>query len=235
MSSAIPADWVIGATRPRAVSLDARARAPTQARGGCNRTVFVLRDPQIRGKQRSRTGRRRRRSRRLVGWRSGVEPRVVGRRGLAGISRKSPWRTLSVGSRRSGRAVGRLFYLYPEAGCRARRSARSHPVRLGDMRCSTPGRHARRMRRGRFFGGKHQPRRGDAAPAVRHPESHHSHRIHRQTQATGRRVRSSCEFVEWAEFDRVGLPLLGRDHRARLHARGQGGAQGCPRASRNDS
>jgi ribosomal protein S12 methylthiotransferase len=205
-----PADWVVAASDPRLVSTRG-ASAYLKLAEGCNRKCSFCVIPQIRGKQRSRTADDIvSEAERLVS--AGVlelnlvsQDTIAYGRDLAGAA------TLADVVRRVADVQGvrwvRLFYLYPEKLDDALvELIGGHPkvVPYVDM----PLQHAadgmlRRMRRG--HGGKRQR---DVVTRLRAAIPNLTIRtafIVGHPGETDAEFEELCEFVEWAEFDRVGV------------------------------
>lgn len=206
-----PADWVVSAADPRLVSTRG-ASAYLKLAEGCNRTCSFCVIPQIRGKQRSRSADDIvDEARRLVD--QGVlelnlvsQDTVAYGRDLADGGASLADVVLRIADL-PGLRWARLFYLYPEKlDPKLIDLLANHPVVLPYV--DMPLQHAadgmlRRMRRG--HGGKRQrevvERLRSAVPdltfrtafIVGHPGE------------TDEEFEELCEFVRWAEFDRVGV------------------------------
>jgi ribosomal protein S12 methylthiotransferase len=205
-----PADWVVSASDPRLVSTRG-ASAYLKLAEGCNRKCSFCVIPQIRGKQRSRTPDDVvREAERLVA--AGViELNLVSQDTIAYGRDLGESATLENVVRRVADVPGvrwvRLFYLYPEKLDDALvELIANHPrvVPYVDM----PLQHAadgmlRRMRRG--HGGKRQR---DVVTRLRKSIPDLTIRtafIVGHPGETDAEFGELCEFVEWAEFDRVGV------------------------------
>ena len=191
-----PADWVIRATRPARASPRAARSAYVKIAEGCNRTCSFCVIPQLRGKQRSRTGRRHRARGRRRSPPQGVlrdQPDLARHHRLRPRSpegrdaRRSPTLVRRVADVPGVRWV-RLFYLYPETMTdELVELLANHPrvVPYVDM----PLQHAadamlRRMRRGH---GGARLRRVVERLRRRDPGPDLPHRVHRRPPGRDRR------------------------------------------------
>ena len=210
-----PADWVDRARAIRARSRRAARSAYVKIAEGCNRTCSFCVIPQLRGKQRSRADRRRRARGRAAGRRAAcVEVNLVSQDTIA------YGRDLRRTARDARRARARasptcracagcaLFYLYPEklddeliellAQPPARRALRRHaaPAR-GRRACS-------RACAAATAASACARRRAPARRASR-TSSFRTAFIVGHPGETDAEFDELCDFVRWAEFDRVGV------------------------------
>lgn len=217
-----PADWVVGATDPRRLSTRG-ASAYLKLAEGCNRSCSFCVIPQIRGKQRSRPAADIvEEARRLVD--AGVlelnlvsQDTVAYGRDLA--QGASLARVVKQIADLPGLAWVRLFYLYPEKLDDALLELLAeHPVVLPYV--DMPLQHAadgmlRRMKRG--HGGKR------LRALVEHLRTRIAGLTFRTAFIVGHpgetaeEFRELCDFVSWAEFDRVGVFQYSDETTAQSH------------------
>jgi ribosomal protein S12 methylthiotransferase len=205
-----PADWVVSASDPRLISTRG-ASAYLKLAEGCNRKCSFCVIPQIRGKQRSRTPDDIvDEAKRLVD--AGVlELNLVSQDTVAFGRDASDTASLADVVRRVADVAGvrwvRLFYLYPEKLDPALIDLlANHPTVLPYV--DMPLQHAadgmlRRMRRG--HGGKRQR---DVVERLRTSIPNLTMRtafIVGHPGETDAEFEELCDFVTWAEFDRVGV------------------------------
>ncbi|HVU05361.1 MAG TPA: 30S ribosomal protein S12 methylthiotransferase RimO [Polyangiaceae bacterium] len=205
-----PADWVPSASDPRVVSTRG-ASAYLKLAEGCNRKCSFCVIPQIRGKQRSRTPDDVVEEARRLADAGVLELNLVSQDTVAYGRDLSDAPSLASVVRRIADVPGlrwvRIFYLYPEKLDEALLDLlANHPrvVPYVDM----PLQHAadamlRRMRRG--HGGKRQR---DVVSRLREKVPNLTMRtafIVGHPGETDEEFQELCDFVEWAEFDRVGV------------------------------
>ncbi len=207
-----PADWVIRASDPRVIT-DSRVSAYLKIAEGCNRTCSFCVIPQLRGKQRSRSADDIvREAEQLIA--SGVKELNLVSQDTVAYGRdldKSERSSLAAMVRRVADLPGanwvRLFYLYPETlDEELIELIANHPrvVPYVDM----PLQHAadamlKRMRRGH---GKDRQKRvverlRNAVPALTFRTAF----IVGHPGETESEFKELCDFVEWAEFEHVGV------------------------------
>jgi ribosomal protein S12 methylthiotransferase len=207
-----PADWVVRASDPRVLT-DSRVSAYLKIAEGCNRTCSFCTIPQFRGKQRSRTADDIVREAEQLVAGGVLELNVISQdtiaygRDLRGDDRAS----LADVARRLADIDGvrwvRLFYLYPETIDDALIDLlANHPrvVPYVDM----PLQHAadamlKRMKRGH---GKDRQKRVVARLRKEIPNlTFRTAFIVGHPGETDEEFTELCEFVEWAQFEHVGV------------------------------
>jgi ribosomal protein S12 methylthiotransferase len=206
-----PADWIVHASDPRVVT-ESRASAYVKIAEGCNRTCAFCTIPQFRGKQRSRSADDIVREVEQLAAQGVVEVNLISQDTIAyGRGGNGAGAGLSDLVRRVADVAGvrwvRLFYLYPETIDPALLELLAHHPRVVPY-VDMPLQHAadamlRRMRRGH---GKDRQKR--VVETLRRSIDDLTFRtafIVGHPGETDAEFEELCAFVEWAEFEYVGV------------------------------
>jgi ribosomal protein S12 methylthiotransferase len=207
-----PADWVVRAKDPRVLT-QSRASAYLKLAEGCNRTCAFCTIPEFRGKQRSRPAADIVREARALAKQGVVELNLISQdtvaygRDLPQAERVSLAKLVADVADVPGIRWVRVFYLYPETLDDALVDVlANHPnvVKYVDM----PLQHAadamlRRMKRGHGIGRQRRvvERLRKAIPGLAFRTAF----IVGHPGETDEEFQELCDFVTWAEFDRVGV------------------------------
>lgn len=207
-----PADWVVRAKDPRVLT-QSRASAYLKLAEGCNRTCAFCTIPEFRGKQRSRPAADIVREARALAKQGVVELNLISQdtvaygRDLPQNERVSLAKLVADVADVPGIRWVRVFYLYPETLDDALVDVlANHPnvVKYVDM----PLQHAadamlRRMKRGHGIGRQRRvvERLRKAIPGLAFRTAF----IVGHPGETDEEFQELCDFVTWAEFDRVGV------------------------------
>jgi len=207
-----PADWVVRAKDPRVLT-QSRASAYLKLAEGCNRTCAFCTIPVFRGKQRSRPAADIVREARALAKQGVVELNLISQdtvaygRDLPQAERVSLAKLVADVADVPGIRWVRVFYLYPETLDDALVDVlANHPnvVKYVDM----PLQHAadamlRRMKRGHGIGRQRRvvERLRKAIPGLAFRTAF----IVGHPGETDEEFQELCDFVTWAEFDRVGV------------------------------
>lgn len=207
-----PADWVVRAKDPRVLT-QSRASAYLKLAEGCNRTCAFCTIPEFRGKQRSRPAADIVREARALAKQGVVELNLISQdtvaygRDLPQDERVPLAKLVADVADVPGIRWVRVFYLYPETLDDALVDVlANHPnvVKYVDM----PLQHAadamlRRMKRGHGIGRQRRvvERLRKAIPGLAFRTAF----IVGHPGETDEEFQELCDFVTWAEFDRVGV------------------------------
>ena len=207
-----PADWVVRAKDPRVLT-QSRASAYLKLAEGCNRTCAFCTIPEFRGKQRSRPAADIVREARALAKQGVVELNLISQdtvaygRDLPQGERVALAKLVADVADVPGIRWVRVFYLYPETLDDALVDVlANHPnvVKYVDM----PLQHAadamlRRMKRGHGIGRQRRvvERLRKAIPGLAFRTAF----IVGHPGETDEEFQELCDFVTWAEFDRVGV------------------------------
>lgn len=207
-----PADWVVRAKDPRVLT-QSRASAYLKLAEGCNRTCAFCTIPEFRGKQRSRPAADIVREARALAKQGVVELNLISQdtvaygRDLPQDERVPLAKLVADVADVPGIRWVRVFYLYPETLDDALVDVlANHPnvVKYVDM----PLQHAadamlRRMKRGHGIGRQRRvvERLRNAIPGLAFRTAF----IVGHPGETDEEFQELCDFVTWAEFDRVGV------------------------------